>query len=130
MSYRTSSDSPAVESCLLAEWYREELSDNAIDEFFALLGAATEQVSTDAAPVRLLATLFVPSDDVLYGAFVASSSHVVVQACARAGMLPERLVPDVRMRRPDRRNGAGLRDSSPEPDQAWVVRVGGGRTRC
>src|SRR6185437_14835575 len=42
MSYRTSSDSPAVESCLLAEWYREELSDNAIDEFFALLGAATE----------------------------------------------------------------------------------------
>ena len=113
MRYRTSSDSPVVESCLLAQWRREELSNDAIDEFFALLGAATEEMSTDAAPVRLLATLFVPSDDVLYGVFAASSSHVVIEACARAGMVPERLVPDVRVRRPDRRNGAGLRDSPP-----------------
>jgi hypothetical protein len=121
----TSSPDP----CFLAEWYRRELSDIAIDDFFALLGATTEEVSTDCAPVQLMATLFVPSDDVLYGVFAASSSDVVVQACARAGMLPERLIPDVSLRRSQRFNG-GDRDASTERDQAGLFRVSYSRCRC
>jgi hypothetical protein len=122
----TSSPDP----CFLAEWYRRELSDTAIDDFFALLKATIEDVSTDAAPVRLVATLSVPSDDVLYGVFAASASEVVVQACARAGMHPERLIPNVSLRSPERRNGATLRDASTERDQDKLFRVSNSRYRC
>ena len=132
-SAKTDSPMPAMSSpdpCFLAEWYGRELSDIAIDDFFSLLGATTEDVSTDAAPVRLVATLFVPSDDVLYGVFAASSSEVVVQACARAGMLPERLIPNVSLRRPDRGNTGGLHDSPTARDQARLFRASDCRCRC
>jgi hypothetical protein len=122
----TSSPDP----CFLAEWYRRELSETAIDDFFALLRATTAGVSTDSAPVQLVATLFVPSDDALYGVFAASSSEVVVEACARAGMLPERLVPNVSLRRPERFNGGAYRDASAERDQAGLFRVSYSRCRC
>jgi hypothetical protein len=122
----TSSPDP----CFLAEWYRRELSDTAIDDFFARLGAAAGAVSTDAAAVQLVATLFVPSDDALYGVFAASSSELIVEACARAGVLPERLIPDVSLRRPEQRNGGAHRDASTERDQAGLFRVSYSRCRC
>jgi hypothetical protein len=138
--YPASSDSAATDSpmpamsspdpCFLAAWYRRELSDTAIDDFFALLKATIEDVSTEAAPVRLVATLFVPTDDALYGVFTASAPEVVAAACARAGMHPERLIPNVSLRSPERRNGGTLRDASRERDQDKLFRVSNSRYRC
>jgi hypothetical protein len=41
--------------------------------------------------VRLLMTLAVPTDEVLYGVFAAHSANTVSETCRRAGIPAERL---------------------------------------
>jgi hypothetical protein len=75
----------------LAEWYLPELTEQSVDDIVARLDLATSAVSDEGTHVRLLVTLAVPTDEVLYGVFDAESSAAVTAACLRAGVPHQRL---------------------------------------
>jgi hypothetical protein len=75
----------------LAEWYLPELTEQSVDDMVAKLDAAATTVSDDGASVRLLVTLAVPTDEVLYGVFSARSQDIVTATCQRAGVPHQRL---------------------------------------
>jgi hypothetical protein len=75
----------------LAEWYLPELTDESVDDMVARLDAAAISISTEGAPVRLLMTLAVPIDEVLYGVFGAQSPDIVSKICREAGAPHQRL---------------------------------------
>jgi hypothetical protein len=81
--------------CYLAEWYLPELTEQCVDEIVARLDAAAATVSDEGDPIRLLATLAVPADEVLYGVFGAASADIVSRTCIRAGAPHQRLSNDV-----------------------------------
>lgn len=60
--------------------------------------AALEAACADSGPdepVQLVVTMAVPSDEVLYVVFGASSTTPVLAACSRAGLPPQRVTADV-----------------------------------
>ena len=57
----------------------------------AKLDAAAVTVSSEGTPVRLLVTLSVPADEVLYGVFGAHSPDIVSRTCLQAGVPHQRL---------------------------------------
>jgi hypothetical protein len=79
----------------LAEWYLPEMTATSVDEMVAKLDAAAIAVSTEATPIRLVVTLSVPTDEVLYGVFGAPTADIVAQTCARAGVPFQRISGDV-----------------------------------
>lgn len=79
--------------CFLAEWYRSGLDPRAVTNIIAALEAGVADVS--GSDVRLIVTLAVPADEVLYGLFGADSSERVSEACNRAGLPPQRLTSEV-----------------------------------
>ena len=76
-------------SCYLVEWYRAELSEETIALTLAQLSRGVE--STNGTPAKVLMTLWVPTDDVIFCVFAAKSSDVVAELCDRAGLPAERL---------------------------------------
>ena len=93
----------------LAEWYRPEVTERLVDEVAAHLGLSVTAVSTADSPVRLLLTMVVPADEVLYCLFGADSPEKVVEVCQHAGMPPDRITSGVDARLPSqpRCNGSG-----------------------
>jgi hypothetical protein len=89
--YVQSMYSAAGLSYYLAEWYRPELTEQSVDDFVAKLDAAASAVTEEGTRVRLLITLAVPTDEVLYGVFDASSADIVTSTCDRAGLAHQRL---------------------------------------
>ena len=80
--------------CYLAEWYRAELWDeDKVDRTFAQLTRGAELTSRNGASAKVLMTLSVPTDDVFFCIFVATSLDVVAQACDHAGIPAERVTP-------------------------------------
>ena len=79
----------------LAEWYSPEMTTKSVDEIVAKLDAAAASVSTEGTPVRLVVTLSVPTDEVLYGVFGAHSPDIVSKTCLQAGLPYQRLSGDV-----------------------------------
>jgi hypothetical protein len=79
----------------LAEWYLPELTDESVDDMVTRLDAAAVALSSAGASVRLLVTLAVPIDEVLYGVFGAESPDVVSKTCLEAGVPYQRLSGDV-----------------------------------
>jgi hypothetical protein len=79
----------------LAEWYLPELTTESVDDIVAKLDAATTSMSYDGIAVRLVITLAVPKDEVLYGVFAAHSDEVVTTTCERAGVPYQRLTSGV-----------------------------------
>lgn len=79
----------------LAEWYLPELTEKSVDDMVAKLDAAAISVSNEGAPIRLLVTLAVPTDEVLYGVFGAHSSDIVSRTCLQAGVPHQRLSGDI-----------------------------------
>lgn len=79
----------------LAEWYLPEMTETSVDEMVARLDAAAAAVTGEGTPVQLVVTLSVPTDEVLYGVFGATSSDVVSKTCVRAGVPYQRLSGDV-----------------------------------
>jgi hypothetical protein len=75
----------------LAEWYLPELTDKSVDDLVAKLDAAAMSVSSEGAAVRLIVTLAVPTDEVLYGVFGAHSPDIVSRTCLQAGVPHQRL---------------------------------------
>jgi hypothetical protein len=91
-------------ACFLAEWYLPELTEQAVDDIVARLEAAATVVSEEGTPVRLLVTLSVPADEVLYGVFDAHSRDAVSRTCMQAGAPHQRLSDEI---------GARIRQSHP-----------------
>lgn len=79
----------------LAEWYLPDLAETAVDDIVTRLDAAAALVTGEGTPVRLMVTLSVPTDEVLYGVFDAASPEAVIAACRRAGVPQQRLSTDV-----------------------------------
>jgi hypothetical protein len=75
----------------LAEWYLPEMTDTSVDDVVAKLDAAAVTVSGEGTPVRLVVTLSVPTDEVLYGVFGAHSPDIVSKTCLMAGVPHQRL---------------------------------------
>jgi len=79
----------------LAEWYLPELTEQSVEDMVARLDAAAAVLTGEGAPVRLLLTLAVPEDEVLYGLFGAHSLELVSKTCVLAGLPYQRLSGDV-----------------------------------
>jgi hypothetical protein len=79
----------------LAEWYLPELTEQSVEDLVGRLDAAAAAVTDEGTPVRLLVTLAVPTDEVLYGVFGADSSDIVSRTCHQAGAPHQRLSADV-----------------------------------
>jgi len=58
------------------------LTDRSVEDIVAGLAAAATTLNDGGAPVHLLLTLAVPTDEVLYGVFEAQSPEIVSQLCA------------------------------------------------
>jgi hypothetical protein len=84
-----------VATRFLVEWYRPNLTRELIDGMVAGLNEAIANMSTDGSQVRLVMTVAVPTDEVLYGVFAADSPDLVRAACERAGSVPERMSVDI-----------------------------------
>ena len=82
----------------LAEWYLPEMTATSVDEMVAKLDAAAASLSGAGTPVRLVVTLSVPTDEVLYGVFGAPSPDLVSQTCNQAGVPFQRISGDVAAR--------------------------------
>lgn len=82
-------------TCYLAEWYLPEITEQSVDELVARLDAAAAVVTGEGTPVRLLVTLSVPTDEVLYGVFSAQSRDIVSSTCMQAGAPHQRLSDDI-----------------------------------
>ena len=83
------------QACYLAEWYLPELTEQSVDDIVARLDAAATTVTDEGTPVRLLVTLAVPTDEVLYGVFGADSGDIVSRTCLEAGAPHQRLSDDI-----------------------------------
>jgi hypothetical protein len=75
----------------LVEWYRLELTEDVLDHAVTRLDECVASMCAQGSPVRLLMTLAVPTDEVVFGVFAAGSEQVVAQVCARAGFPAQRL---------------------------------------
>ena len=84
-------DSASDVAYYLAEWYLPELTDQSVDAIVAKLDVAAVTVSDEGTPVRLVVTLAVPTDEVLYGVFGAQSPDIVTATCQLAGVPHQRL---------------------------------------
>src|ERR1700740_2208886 len=73
-------------ACYLAEWYRPEVTQQPLDDTVDKLDAIAATMSVEGSVVKLLVTLAVPTDEVIYGVFAACSPDIVVQACRRGGI--------------------------------------------
>jgi hypothetical protein len=104
----------------LAEWYLPELTEQSVDEVVAKLDVAAVSVSDEGTPVRLVVTLAVPTDEVLYGVFGAESPDIVTATCQRAGIPHQRLSAHIgtRIREEPLVAMAGNSSTSAEPEPA------------
>jgi len=82
-------------SCFLAEWYRPDVTSRTVEDIAAALDTAAAELRAKGIQARLLMTLAVPADEVLYAMFNAYSADSVVQVCEHAGLPLERLSSDV-----------------------------------
>jgi hypothetical protein len=79
----------------LAEWYLSDLAETTVDDVVTRLDTAASVLTAEGTPIRLVVTLSVPTDEVLYGVFDAHSAEAVVATCRRAGLPHQRLSTDV-----------------------------------
>ena len=82
-------------ACFLAEWYLPELTEHAVDDIVARLDDAAAAVTAEGTPIRILVTLSVPTDEVLYCVFGAPSREIVSRTCMQAGTPHQRLSDDI-----------------------------------
>jgi hypothetical protein len=81
----------AGRACYLAEWYRPELAEQSLDQTVTTIEACVSTTASEISPVELLTMLVVPTDEVVFGIFIAESADVVVKVCHQAGIPAQRL---------------------------------------
>jgi hypothetical protein len=74
----------------LVEAYRSPHATDVVRP--AEIAAAAAELTREGQPVRLLRTVFVPSDETCFYLFEADSSVAVVQAATRSGLTFERVL--------------------------------------
>jgi hypothetical protein len=79
----------------LAEWYRPDVGGEAFDRSVDRLVECAASTSSGDAPVHVLVTVSVPSDEVAFAVFDAASAQAVAELCDRAGIPAQRLTPAV-----------------------------------
>jgi hypothetical protein len=79
--------------CYLAEWYPRDYVEASLEVAAAKLGKSVASMCAEGSPVQLVTMLAVPTDEVVFAVFAASSEAVVAQACRRAGLPADRLTP-------------------------------------
>lgn len=79
------------EPCYLIEWYRPPFTEQSLELTAAKLEDCAAAMCAEGAWVQLLTLLAVPSDEVVFAVFAASSSQIAAQTCVRAGLPAERL---------------------------------------
>jgi hypothetical protein len=79
----------------LVEWYRPDVEGESFDSSVARLVECAASTSAAGAPVHVLVTFAVPSDEVAFAVFDAGSASAVAEVCDRAGIPPLRLTPAV-----------------------------------
>ncbi|HEY0229236.1 MAG TPA: hypothetical protein VGC05_23185 [Mycobacterium sp.] len=77
--------------CYLVEWYLPELIENHFTTALAVLGECITMMTAEGTPVRVLHTVTVPGDEVVFGVIVAGSEAIVAELCRRAGVPAERV---------------------------------------
>ena len=81
---------PALEQ-FLVEWYRPAIAEEPLDLSVARLIECAASVSAAGSPVNLLATLAVPSDEIVLAVFDSASEQSVAEVCREAGCPAQRL---------------------------------------
>jgi hypothetical protein len=81
---------PALEH-FLVEWYRPAIADEPLDLSVARLIECAESITAAGSPVNLLATLAVPSDEIVFAVFDSASEQSVADVCREAGCPAQRL---------------------------------------
>ncbi len=77
--------------CYLVEWYRPEVTQEALEGTAAGLDKAAVSVSSGDSAVQLLVAFAVPIDEVLFGVFASGSADLVSRVCRLAGLPAQRL---------------------------------------
>jgi hypothetical protein len=78
-------------SCYLAEWHRPAFDSQFLEEAAAKLTESAATMTSKGEPVRLLAMLAVPTDEVVYGIFAARGAIQVERTCFLVGTPVARL---------------------------------------
>jgi hypothetical protein len=81
---------PALEH-FLVEWYRPAIADEPLDLSVARLIECAASVSASGSPVSLLATLAIPSDEIVLAVFDSASEQSVADVCREAGFPAQRV---------------------------------------
>jgi hypothetical protein len=89
------STTPPDLHCFLAEWYGPRPVGDTLAHTTAKLDECAVAVTAQGSPVRLLMTLALPSDEVMFALFDAPSADDVARICDQAGIPAERLTPAV-----------------------------------
>jgi len=77
--------------CYLVEWYRAGLDAEQLNGIAAAVDRSLASVRAEGSLVQRVWTLAVPTDDMVFGVFMASSADIVELVCRRAGMPASRL---------------------------------------
>jgi hypothetical protein len=75
----------------LVEWYRPTIAEEPLDSSVARLMQCAASISAAGSPVHLLATLAVPSDEIVLAVFDSSAEQSVAEVCRQAGCPAQRL---------------------------------------
>jgi hypothetical protein len=75
----------------LVEWYRPAIADEPLDRSVSRLIECAASVSAAGSPVNLLATVAVPSDEIVFALFDSASEQSVAEVCRQAGCPAQRV---------------------------------------
>jgi hypothetical protein len=82
----------------LVEWYRPRISEEPLDQSVSRLISCAASISAAGSPVNLLATLAVPTDEIVLAVFGSASEQTVAEVCRQAGCPAQRLTAAVEAR--------------------------------
>jgi len=82
----------------LVEWYRPTIADEPLDLSVARLIRCAESVSATGPTVNLLATLAIPTDEIVLAVFDSASEQTVAEVCREAGCPAQRVTSPVEAR--------------------------------
>jgi hypothetical protein len=95
---------PSAARTFMVEGYWAESSLDMALESVRRLGVSLEELAPDRIRIRSVSMTLVPADEAAYWIVDAPSPELLAQACARAGLLIERIVEAIELRPGDRKD--------------------------
>lgn len=90
-------DGAPRQPCYLVEWYLPAVGIDGVDESETLLAALAAMAGDDSL-VRVMVTLAVPTDEVVFAVLSAQSADMVDAACRSVGHPAQRVSPAIGLR--------------------------------